>query len=148
MSAMCIRSPRVNTVPTESRETFILGRSSSASVISSGSSIGCRASSTTRAVINLVIEAMGAATSELREYRIEESLWSMMRTELDLSLGSGAGLAAALRAKAVNRVPASAAIGARGLKLNNGIRVGPGRWILLHVVEITICKPRLDVIQR
>ena len=35
---------------------------------------GWLASSTTRAVINLVIDAMGAATSEFREYKIDESL--------------------------------------------------------------------------
>ena len=64
-------------------------------VISSGSSSGCLASSTTRAVISLVIEAIGAATSELREYRTDESLWSTMSTELDLSFGVGVGFAVA-----------------------------------------------------
>ena len=63
--------------------------------------------------MSLVMEAMGAATSELREYRTDESLGSMMRTELDLSLGLGAGFAAAVMAKAVSSVPISAAIGAR-----------------------------------
>jgi hypothetical protein len=84
-------------------------------VISSGSSIGCFASRTTSAVISLVIEAMGAATSELREYRTEESLWSMISTELDLSLGikpalgTKPALAPAVAVKAQKSMPASTA---------------------------------------
>ena len=53
-----------------------------------GSSSGCFASSTTKAVISFVMEAMGAATSGLREYSTDELLWSTISTELDLSFGS------------------------------------------------------------
>jgi hypothetical protein len=38
---------------------------------------------------------MGAATSELREYSTEESLWSTMSTEPDFSFGSPMFLAVA-----------------------------------------------------
>src|SRR5258708_31985299 len=53
-----------------------------------GSSRGWLASRTTRAVINLVMEAMGIGTSECREYSTEESLASMMSTELDFNFRS------------------------------------------------------------
>src|SRR5579862_5561394 len=78
-----------------------------------GSSRGCLASSTTKAVINLVMEAMGAAISGLREYSTEESLWSTMSTELDLSFGSWMFLAPAWKARKLKEMQAIARIGKR-----------------------------------
>jgi hypothetical protein len=61
----------------------------------------------------LVIDAIGAAMSEWREYRTAESLWSMMSTELDLSFGVRLGFEVAVKAKTVSSVPANAAVRVR-----------------------------------
>ncbi|CPM17838.1 Uncharacterised protein [Bordetella pertussis] len=55
-------SPRLSTVPTRRREVVCLSVSTSSSVISIISSIGRLASTTTRAVISLEIEAIGRTT--------------------------------------------------------------------------------------
>jgi hypothetical protein len=79
------------------------------------------ASSTTKAVINFVIDAIGAATSELREYKMEESLESTMSTEFDLSFGVGAGFAVAVKAHTQRSAPSNAAAGTRRPQLSDAI---------------------------
>jgi hypothetical protein len=54
---------------------------------------------------------------------MDESLWSMIRTELDLSLGTSAGFASAEAAKTLNRAPASATTEVHRVDLINAIAI-------------------------
>ncbi len=66
------------------------------------------------------MEAIGAATSELREYSTVESLWSTTNTEFDFSFGKSAGFAVAVMESA-SSVPPNAAAGNSRTRLNDRI---------------------------
>ena len=53
------------------------------------------------------MEAIGAATSGLREYSTDESLWSTISTELDLSFGVAGGLGGRVERQKARAIPAS-----------------------------------------
>ena len=68
-------SSRVSVVPRDRREPVPLRRSMSPSVISSGSDRRCPDSSTTIAVISLVIEAIGSTAAALRSSSTSPVFW-------------------------------------------------------------------------
>jgi hypothetical protein len=78
-------------VPTVSRDAEALVRSRSIGRIVTLSSSGCLPSSTTSAVINLVMEAIGMTFWACLEYRMEASVSSITSTELDLVSGLPVG---------------------------------------------------------
>jgi len=89
-------------VPTRSRDDEYLRRSTSAFVTFNISAMSCLASSTTRAVMSLVSDAMGITACAFFPYRTAFVFGSRMRTALDFSATILATLAArAWRAWAV-----------------------------------------------
>jgi hypothetical protein len=88
MSARRIRSSRRKWLPNGRRDEVFLMVSMSSAVISIASSIGSFASSTTIAVMILVIDAIGAAWSAFFEKSVWPLVGSKTRTPWDWRLGS------------------------------------------------------------
>src|SRR6185436_6062299 len=77
------RSPRLRWLPIARREAEVRSSRRSSGVNSILSSRGCPASRTTRAVMSLVIEAIGTGSCACLEYSTEESAASRTMTELE-----------------------------------------------------------------